>query len=128
AGAVIVKGMVSRALADLGLPPLPRACEVPEIKQACLAGVYGLKAALRYPAFDGAGRQAIVVSSDIASYQRNSSGEPTQGAGAVALLVSESPTCLEVDLRAAASASDYRAVDFRKPFKRYLQPGYRPDG
>ena len=38
-------------------------------------------------ACDGANRQAIVVSSDIAEYARGSSGESTQGAGAVALLL-----------------------------------------
>ena len=32
AGAVIVKGMVNRALTGLGLPPLARSCEVPEFK------------------------------------------------------------------------------------------------
>ena len=48
AGAVIVKGMVNRALTGLGLPPLARSCEVPEFKHACLGGVYAMKAAARY--------------------------------------------------------------------------------
>lgn len=127
AGAIIVKGMINDALAAKGMPSLARDCEVPEFKHACLAGVYGLKAALRYLAADGAGRQAIVVSADIAEYALGSTGEPTQGAGAVAMLVDGEARLLEVDLAAGGSDSDYRTVDFRKPFARFRQPP-RDDG
>lgn len=116
-GAVLVRGMLDRALAQLGLPRLPRSCEVPEIKQACLGGVYALKQALRYVATDGADRQAIVLSSDVADYERGSSGEPTQGAGAVAQLVEVSPQLFSVDLRQAGSSSAQRGADFRKPLR-----------
>jgi hydroxymethylglutaryl-CoA synthase len=119
AGAVIVRGMVDGALEAAGRPPLSRHCEVPEFKHACLGGVYALKAALRYLAVDGADRQAIVVSADIAEYARGSTGEPTQGAGAVAALVEARPQLLAVDLARAGSASSYRGPDFRKPFSRY---------
>jgi hydroxymethylglutaryl-CoA synthase len=121
AGAVIVKGMVSRALVKLGLPPLARACEVPEFKHACLGGVYALKAAARYLALDGRGRHAIVVCSDVAEYARATSGEPTQGAGAVAMLVEEQPKLLALELDISGSSSDYRGPDFRKPFLRFMQ-------
>lgn len=121
AGAVIVKGMVDEALAARGLPPLSRQCEVPEFKHACLGGVYAMKGALRYLALDGRGRQAIVISADIAEYARGSSGEPTQGAGAVAMLLESSPSLAVVDLPGAGSASDYRLVDFRKPMLRFSQ-------
>lgn len=119
AGAVIVKGMVDRALLELGRPPLSRNCEVPEFKHACLGGVYGLKSAVRYLASDGAGRQAIVVCGDIAEYERGSTGEQTQGAGTVAMLVEEDPALFALNLTQAGSASDYRGPDFRKPFRRY---------
>ncbi len=121
AGAVIVKGMVNRALVTLGLPPLARACEVPEFKHACLGGVYALKSAARYLALDGRDRQAIVVCSDVAEYARATSGEPTQGAGAVAMLVEESPKMLALELTISGSSSDYRGPDFRKPFLRFMQ-------
>jgi hydroxymethylglutaryl-CoA synthase len=121
AGAVIVKGMVNRGLAELGMPPLARACEVPEFKHACLGGVYALKAAARYLALDGRGRHAIVVCSDVAEYARATSGEPTQGAGAVAMLVEESPRMLALELTLSGTASDYRGPDFRKPFLRFMQ-------
>jgi hydroxymethylglutaryl-CoA synthase len=120
AGAIIVKGMVDVALETMGLPRLSRSCEVPEIKHACLGGVYALKGALRYVSLDGAGRRAVVVSVDTAEYRRGSSGEQTQGAGAVAQLVEASPRLYSMDLREAASASAYRGVDFRKPHRRHL--------
>ena len=128
AGAVIVKGMLEDALAAHGRPAVSRECEVPEYKHACLGGVYGIKGALRYLATDGAGRKAIVVCSDIAEYERGSSGEPTQGAGAVAMLLESEPRLLAVDLAGSGSASDYRMVDFRKPFARFRDQPQRSDG
>ncbi|MGN6788421.1 MAG: hypothetical protein ACTHJP_02680 [Rhodanobacteraceae bacterium] len=119
AGAVIVRGLVDQALAAEGKSVLARDCEVPEFKHACLGGVYALKGGLRYLACDGRGRQAIVVSADIAEYARGSSGEPTQGAGAVAMLLEASPRLLELDLARGGSASAYRGLDFRKPFLRF---------
>ena len=119
AGAIIVKGMVDDALIARGKPPISRSCEVPEFKHACLGGVYGMKGAIRHLALDGAGGQAIVVCADIAEYARGSSGEPTQGAGAVAMLLEEDPQLAVVDLIGSGSASDYRVMDFRKPMSRF---------
>jgi len=124
AGAVIVRGMVDRALEALGLPRLSRHVEVPEFKHACLGGVYALKSALRYAAVDGGDRTAIVVASDVAEYERGSSGEQTQGAGAVAMLVERTPRLFEVDLEHTGKASDYRGPDFRKPFARHFIETY----
>jgi len=126
AGAVIVRGMVDRALEALGRPRLSRYLEVPEFKHACLGGVYALKSALRYASSDGAEQLAIVVSADVAEYERGSTGEQTQGAGAVAMLVERSPKLFGVDLKHAGSASAYRGPDFRKPFARHFTEGYAP--
>ncbi|MBN1237334.1 MAG: hydroxymethylglutaryl-CoA synthase [Gammaproteobacteria bacterium] len=123
AGAVIVKGMLDEGLKDKGLAPLSRHCEVPEVKHACLGGVYALKHALRYLALERDDRCAIVVSADIAEYARGSSGEPTQGAGAVAMLLERKPRMLAVELENIGSASAYRAVDFRKPVLRNIIRG-----
>ncbi|MEL6543419.1 MAG: hydroxymethylglutaryl-CoA synthase, partial [Myxococcota bacterium] len=124
AGAVILRGMIDEGLEQKGLPRLARDCEVPEIKHACLGGIYGLKQALRYLEVDGQGRKAIVVSADIAEYERGSTGEPTQGAGAVAMLLEENPRILQIDVRQSGSASRYRGPDFRKPFQRFMEPEY----
>jgi hydroxymethylglutaryl-CoA synthase len=127
AGAVIVRGMVDNALEQLGMPRLSRHCEVPEFKHACLGGVYALKAAARYVAFDAGPRVAIVVCADVAEYERGTSGEQTQGAGAVAMLVSNEPALFSLDLAHAGSASAYRGPDFRKPFARHFHEAYAPN-
>jgi hydroxymethylglutaryl-CoA synthase len=119
AGAIIIKGMINEALVSQNKQPLSRSCEVPEFKHACLGGVYAMKGAVRHIALDGAGDQAIVVCADIAEYPLGSSGEPTQGAGAVAMLVEENPKLLEIDIMNSGSASDYRILDFRKPMIRF---------
>lgn len=124
AGAVVIRGMVDDALRQLGRPTLDRSCEVPEFKHACLGGVYGLKAATRYLAHDGQQRRAIVVSADIAEYERGSTGEQTQGAGAVAMLLDADPALCHIDLARSGNASAYRGVDFRKPFARHRVSGY----
>ncbi len=120
AGAVIVKGMLDDGLKARGLPPINRCCEVPEIKHACLGAIYALKYAARYLALTNDDRCAIVIAADIAEYARGSSGEPTQGAGAVAMLLERDPKLLSVNLSCIGSASSYRAVDFRKPVLRNL--------
>lgn len=128
AGAVIVRGMIDEALRALELPTIARDCEVPEFKHACLGGMYATKAAARYLACEGRGRLAIVVSSDIAEYRRGSSGEQTQGAGAVAFAMEAEPKLMALDLAHAGSASSYRGYDFRKPFARHFMPGYGSPG
>jgi len=127
AGAVIVRGMIDRALELRGQPRLARACEVPEFKHACLGGVYALKAAARYIATDGVGKKAIVVCGDIAEYERGSSGEQTQGAGTVAMLIEENPKLLRLDLAHTGSSSDFRGMDFRKPVARHFSDRYAPN-
>ena len=124
AGAVILKGMVDSALREMGRKPLNRRCEVPEFKHACLGGIYALKGALRYVATEPTGARAIVVSADMAEYERGSSGESTQGAGAVAMLVEAEPKLFAIDLQRCGSAASYRGPDFRKPQRRHFTAGY----
>ena len=113
AGAIIVKGMVDRALEARGKEPISRSCEVPEFKHACLGGVYGMKGAIRHLALDGAGGQAIVVCADISEYARGSSGEPTQGAGAVAMLLEEELRVIGVKLIVVEMQQGVRSVRAR---------------
>ncbi len=122
-GAAIVRGLVDAALVSRGQSPLASDCEVPELKQACLAGIYGVKHAVRWLQTDGRGRVAIVVASDIAEYELGSSGEQTQGAGAVAMLVDEHADLLIPMLDQSGSSSRFRGIDFRKPVLRHLLAG-----
>jgi hydroxymethylglutaryl-CoA synthase len=64
------------------------------------------------------------VCSDIAEYERGSSGEQTQGAGATALLMEPRAKLFELDLARSGSSSDYRGPDFRKPHARHAVKGY----
>src|SRR3954464_9898850 len=123
AGAVIVRGMVDRGLEALRMARLSRRLEGAEVQHACLGGIYALKSALRYAQCDGADRLAIVVSADVAEYERGSTGEQTQGAGAAALPVKRNPPLSPVDLARSGSASDYRGPAFRKPFARHFTKG-----
>lgn len=65
---------------------LSASCEVFDVKHACFGGTAALRMASLW-ADANPGRLALVVASDIARYPLNSPGEPTQGAGAVALLL-----------------------------------------
>ena len=117
AGTIIIKGMVNEELKNRGMDPISNQCEVPEFKQACLSGIYALKNAVRYVNSDAPEKKAIVVCSDIALYQIGSSGEPTQGAGAVATLIESNPKIAEVKTASSGSSSEYRQLDFRKPIQ-----------
>ena len=117
AGTIIIKGMVNEELKNRGMNPISNQCEVPEFKQACLSGIYALKNAVRYVNSDAPEKKAIVVCSDIALYQMGSSGEPTQGAGAVATLIESNPKIAEVKTAFSGSSSEYRQIDFRKPIQ-----------
>jgi hydroxymethylglutaryl-CoA synthase len=69
----------------LGIGPR---CRVYELKHACYAGTAALMTAADWVrAAPGHTRQALVIAADIARYEIGSPGEPTQGAGAVAMLV-----------------------------------------
>jgi hydroxymethylglutaryl-CoA synthase len=101
-----------------GLLGLPSSCRVYEAKHACFGGTAGLMTALDWLASGSArGRSALVVCTDIARYELGTAGEPTQGAGAVALLVTERPRLVAIDPRVTGSyARD--VSDFWRPLDR----------
>ena len=94
---------------------LPQECRVFEAKHACFGGTAGLLAALDWIAAGSArGRKALIICTDIARYGLNTAGEPTQGAGAVALIVSENPRLLALEVGVTGSyAQDVN--DFWRP-------------
>ena len=77
----------------LGLPDRVRCVEV---KQACYAATAALSWALDYSS-RRKGRKVLVIGSDVARYGLNTPGEATQGAGAVAMLVSSDPKILQIE-------------------------------
>ncbi|MCS7120398.1 MAG: hydroxymethylglutaryl-CoA synthase [Nitrososphaerota archaeon] len=67
----------------------------PETKFACVGATYAIIDRLAYIASGwNRAKYSIVVATDIAKYELNSSGEPTQGAAAVALLLKDDPRLL----------------------------------
>lgn len=74
----------------LGIQPFARAFE---IKEACYGATAGLQFAKEHVALHP-DKKVLVIASDIAKYGLKSGGEPTQGAGAVAMLVSADPKIL----------------------------------
>ena len=65
-------------------------CRVLEVKQACYAATGALLLAKDYVT-NHPNKIALVVSSDVAWYGLNTPGEVTQGAGAIAMIVSANP-------------------------------------
>ncbi|HEY0251274.1 MAG TPA: hydroxymethylglutaryl-CoA synthase, partial [Kofleriaceae bacterium] len=98
-----------------GLLELPRAMRVYDTQHACYGGTAGLWAAVEWIASGAArGRAALVICSDIARYGIGTAGEPTQGAGAVAMVIKENPAILAVDVGISGASSSH-VHDFWRP-------------
>lgn len=98
-----------------GLLELPAAMRVYDCQHACYGGTAGLMAAVEWIASGAAdGRAALVVCSDVARYGVGTAGEPTQGAGAVAMVIASSPALVELDVGISGAASSH-VHDFWRP-------------
>jgi hydroxymethylglutaryl-CoA synthase len=83
---------------------LSTSCRSFETKHACFGGTAGVLAAVDWVSSGAArGRSALVVCSDIARYTVGGPGEPTQGAGAVALIIKEAPRLLALEVGLSGS-------------------------
>lgn len=83
-----------------------------EVKHACYGGTAALQQAKEYVA-NHPEKKVLVIASDIAKYGLNSGGEPTQGAGAVAMLVSVNPSILSLEDDSIFYSED--VYDFWRP-------------
>ena len=87
-----------------------------ECKFACVSGSYALYDNTNWiRAGEAEDKYALVVVSDIAKYDLGSSGEVTQGAGAIAMLLNENPRLLSFDPKVTAT-SIKNEYDFYRPF------------
>jgi len=87
-----------------------------ECKFACVSGSYALYDNTNWiRAGEAENKHALVVVSDIAKYDLGSSGEVTQGAGAVAMLLNDNPRLLSFDPK-VTSTSIKNEYDFYRPF------------
>jgi hydroxymethylglutaryl-CoA synthase len=89
-----------------------------ERKFACVAGTQSIDDAYNWiRAGRNRGRSALVVATDTALYERGDPGEATQGAGAVAMLVSEDPDLVELSAEQGYGSAD--ETDFLKPNQQF---------
>lgn len=93
----------------LNIQPFARSIE---IKEACYGATSGVLLGRDYIATHP-GRKVLVIASDIARYGLKTSGEPTQGAGAVAILLSANPRILTLNDDAVSLTQDI--YDFWRP-------------
>jgi len=75
---------------------LPNEVRVVEFKQACYAGTAALQAAIGIISRNPEER-VLIITSDVARYELDSPGEPTQGAAAVAMLIQANPALLDIE-------------------------------
>ncbi|MFC4560109.1 hydroxymethylglutaryl-CoA synthase [Virgibacillus kekensis] len=93
----------------LGLNPYARAIEV---KQACYGATAGIQMAKGHIALNPESK-VLVLGSDIARYGLDTPGEATQGAGAVAMVISANPRVLELEEQSVYFTADI--MDFWRP-------------
>lgn len=89
-------------------------CDVVDFTFACIGGVDALQNCIDYIKSNPS-KKTIIVTTDFAKYDLNSTGEYTQGAGAVAMLVCENPNLLAFENSWATSTKG--VFDFFKPYQ-----------
>lgn len=93
----------------LGIQPNVRAVE---LKQACYSATASIQLAMGHIALHPESK-VLILASDIAKYGLNTAGEPTQGAGAVALLMSANPKLLAIEKESGVYTEEIS--DFWRP-------------
>ncbi|WP_433631998.1 hydroxymethylglutaryl-CoA synthase family protein [Chryseobacterium cucumeris] len=93
-----------------------RNCDVLDMTFACVGGVDALHNALDFVKVNP-DKKAVVIASDYAKYELASSGEYTQGGGAVALLISSKPDLLVIENNWGVASES--VFDFFKPRRSY---------
>ena len=91
-------------------------CDITDMTFACIGGVDALQNSVDWVS-SNRDKKAIVVCSDLSKYSLNSTGEYTQGAGAVALLISENPSILSIENQWGVATKSEN--DFFKPRRQY---------
>jgi len=95
-----------------GLLGLPKGVRVVELKQACYGGTAAVQLALGIVA-RAPHERVLVIAADVARYDVDTAAEPTQGAGAAAILVSADPDLIEIEPAAGVFTAD--VDDFWRP-------------
>jgi hydroxymethylglutaryl-CoA synthase len=90
-------------------------CHTYETKHACFGAMAAVFSANDWITCGRAGgSKALVIASDIARYPVGDPGEPTQGAGAVAMVISDKPNLLYFDSEISGNYTKH-VMDFWRP-------------
>ena len=90
-------------------------CHTYETKHACFGAMAAVFSANDWISCGRAnGSKALVIASDIARYPIGDPGEPTQGAGAVAMVISDKPNLLHFDSEISGNYTKH-VMDFWRP-------------
>ena len=90
-------------------------CHTYETKHACFGAMAAVFSANDWVFCGRAdGSKALIIASDIARYPIGDPGEPTQGAGAVAMVISDKPNLLEFDAEISGHYTK-QVMDFWRP-------------
>ena len=116
--ATYVMGILEKRLEAKYGPRALRHCDALDMTFACVGGVDALHNSLDWVGA-GSDRKALVIAADVAKYAPGSPGEYTQGAGAVAMLVTENPRILAFEPEFGVAVES--VSDFFKPRRSFVK-------
>ena len=91
---------------------LPARCRTVELKQACYSATAALQLALPYLR-EHPDKKVLVIASDIARYGLGSTGESSQGCGAIAMVLAANPRIAEIEAHSGFVSES--VMDFWRP-------------
>lgn len=91
---------------------LPARCRVLELKQACYSATAGLQMVMPLLR-ENPTKKVLLIASDIARYGLGTTGESSQGSGAVAMLLSANPRILAIEPETGMATEN--VMDFWRP-------------
>jgi hydroxymethylglutaryl-CoA synthase len=113
--AVYIKGAIEKSM---GIKDGMMECTPLDLKFACAGGTAGLELASEWVELGkNKGKIAVVIASDVSSYDLKSNEEVTQGAGAVAMLVKDNPRLLALENGMTADIMSTISQDRRDFFR-----------
>ncbi|WP_155080145.1 hydroxymethylglutaryl-CoA synthase [Piscirickettsia salmonis] len=93
---------------------LPEFCRVIELKQACYSATAGLQMAMAMLQQQvDKNKKILLIAADIARYGLGSTGESSQGAGAIAMVLSNQPRLIRIEPGSGYHTQD--VMDFWRP-------------
>jgi hydroxymethylglutaryl-CoA synthase len=91
---------------------LPARCRTVELKQACYSGTAAIQLALPFIR-ENPDKKVLVIASDIARYGLGTTGESSQGCGAIAMVLSANPRIAVIEKHSGLVAES--VMDFWRP-------------